>query len=246
MLNFHNNLIYLPQNTNIMVKLLAILFLTVSLTCSASQIDTLRNDTLMSTPAFTACFKGGTVVKKNSMGEVVEGVLAVDTDLWTTGPLVFFASGFKIKINEWGKVYTGVSVANFIAQACNNNFYEFKGKTPIAFDPQGLVIEGFLAQSIEFVTIDGIHFWTMPGTDVRFYSSGKIMRVTLSDTEKLSINKNEKIAFMAHHQVTFNHEGYVSQGVTAKKATFVDRYGNTVTKQQGDVVRFDQDGLLIE
>ena len=41
-------------------------------------------------------------------------------------------------------------------------------------------------------------------------------------------------------------EGYVSQGVTAKKTTFVDRNGNTVTKQQGDVVRFDSNGLLIE
>lgn len=246
MLNFHNKLIYLPQNTNRMVKLLTILFLTLSLTCSASESDTLRNDTLMSTPGFSAYFKGGTVVKKNSMGEVIEGVLAVDTDLWTTGPLVFFASGFKIKINERGYVYSGVSVANFIALACNNKFYEFKGKTPIAFDSQGLVVEGFLAQSVEFVTVDGIHFWTMPGTDIRFYSSGKVMHATLSATEKLSINQNEKIAFWAHRQITFSPEGYVSQGVTAKKTTFVDRNGNTVTKQQGDVVRFDSNGLLIE
>lgn len=229
-----------------MVKLLTILFLTISLTCSASDIDTLRNDTLMSTPGFTAYFKGGTSVKTNSIGEVVEGVLAVDTDLWTTGPLVFFASGFKIKINELGRVYTGVSAMNFIALARNNIFYEFKGKTPIAFDSQGFVIEGFLAQSVEFVTIDGIHFRTEPGTDIRFYSSGEIMRVTLSDSDKLSINKNEKIAFMARRQITFSQEGYVLQGVTAKKSTFVDSNGNSITKQQGDVVRFDSNGLLIE
>ena len=102
-----------------MIKLLAIFLLGFSLSCSGSEIDTLRCDTLMSTPGFRALFKGGTTAITNSKGEVIEGVLAVDTDLWTTGPLVFFAAGYRIKINELLKVYTCVSAVNFIAQTCN-------------------------------------------------------------------------------------------------------------------------------
>ena len=246
MLIFHNLLIYLRRNTNRMIKLLAIFLLGFSISCSGSETDSLRHDTLMSTPGFRAMFKGGTSATMNSKGEVVEGVLAVDTDLWTTGPLVYFAAGYKIKINELGQVFAGVSAVNFIAQACNGAFYEFQGKSPIAFDSGGRVIEGFLSQGAEFVTRDGVRFFSMPGTDVRFFPNGDIMRVTLSDTEKLSINKFEKIAFMAHHPVVFGYDGYVTQGTTAKKSTFVDSNGNSVVKQQGATVRFDSNGLLIE
>ena len=50
---------------------------------------------------------------------------------------------------------------------------------------------------------------------------------------------------MAHRPIVFNRDGYVMQGISAKKATFVDQNGNTVIKHPGDIIKFNSDGMLI-
>ncbi|MBO7142268.1 MAG: hypothetical protein J6V76_04080 [Bacteroidales bacterium] len=230
-----------------MSKFFAIIFFVAAVAeCFASGADTLKHDTLMNTASLKVMFKGGFPVTLNSQGYVVEGVLAAETDLWTTGPLVSFAAGFKIKLNNDGKVYEGFTAVNFIAQACNGTFYELKANTPVAFNNAGMIIEGSPAQGLEYVCNDGTRIFSEPGTDVKFYPSGQIKRLTLAETTKLSINKDEKISFMGLRSVQFDMEGFVIQGTTAKKATFVTQNGTTVVKTQGEIVKFDSHGMLIE
>lgn len=222
-----------------------ILLILTILPCSGIPGDTLSCDTVLNTPAIGVMFKGGTNVVLNHKGEVVEGVLAVDTDLWTTGPLVLFQGGTRIMINEAGKVYEGFPAVNFIGEASNGKFYEFKAMTVTFFDKQGRVSAGSAAQGIEYICKDGTVILSDPGAEIRFYSSGNIRQITPVETVKLSINTNEKISFMAHRPIVFDSDGYVMQGISAKKATFVDQNGNTVTKHPGDIIKFNSDGMLI-
>lgn len=208
--------------------------------------DTLSCDTVMSTPSSMVMFKGGTNVVLNRDGKVVEGVLAIDTDMWTTGPLVLFAGSTRIMINNDGRVYEGFPAVNFIAEATNGVFYEFKALAVTFFDDEGRVSVGSASHGIEYVCRDGTVLDSEPGAEIAFYPSGVLRKATLADAVKLSINSNEKISFMAHKPVYFNSDGYVTQGVSAKKATFLSTDGTTVLKHPGDILKFNSNGILIE
>lgn len=224
----------------------AIILTITVLPCFAVASDTLRCDTIMNVYGVNLMFKGGTVIKTNSKNEVVEGVLANDIDLWTTGPLVYFAGGHHIKFNENGKVYFGFPAVNFIAQACNGVFYEFKALSRIDFNNKGLVTEGTVEHQFLYLCRDGSEVFSMNGGVVKFYPDGSIMQLSPSENVKLSINANVKILFMGHKFVIFNTDGYVSQGTLARKSTLTTQHGTTVTKLQGEMVTFDSNGMLIE
>ena len=203
-------------------------------------------DTVMSTPLSMVMFKGGTNVVLNRDGKVVEGVLATDTDRWTTGPLVLFAGSTRVMLNNDGKVYEGFPAVNFIAEATNGVFYEFKAMAVTFFDNEGRVSVGAASHGIEYMCRDGAALYSEPGTEIAFYPSGVLRKATPAEAVKLSINRNEKIFFMAHKSVFFDRDGYVTQGVSAKKATFLSTDGTTVIKHPGDILKFSSNGILIE
>ncbi|MCQ2974974.1 MAG: hypothetical protein MJ211_09195 [Bacteroidales bacterium] len=210
--------------------------------CISGNYDTLQRDSLMFTTGPNVIFKGdNNIIVKNNKGEVIEGVLGEDTDLWTTGPMVSFASNSRVKFNNEGKVIEGFSNANFIALACDNKYYEFKSYSKITFDNKGTINEGNIVSSIKIICNRDIEIFSVPESKIKFYDTGEIMWIM--PTENIKINtSNDKIVLSNQYPIKLNKNCEIIQGCLAKKTTFVNEKGEESILRQGSTIFLGQDG----
>ncbi len=210
----------------------------------ADVIDTLYADTIISTQIGELTFKGGTTITKKQDGQVIRGTLAYDTDIWTTGPLIFFSRKHPITFNKNGRVIQGVSVLDFIGQACDGKFYTFAGGYIVEWDDYGKISAGTI--EIPFpIIVENQEFTIKERTIIKYYPNGKIMQATPNYNVKLKISQTETVNFMGGEIIKFSQDGNVIQGVLAKKTTFALKDGTEKIVPQGEKIKFDNNGFLI-
>lgn len=218
-------------------------FVLMSCTSFGINIDTLKTDSVMQTTGIKTAFKGGTAYKTDKNGFVIEGTPASDTDLWTTGPLVYFSSEGIVKFNSKGKVTQGVLAVNILANCLDNKFREFKRGTRVFFDNEGLVFRGTLNESIE-ITVDNQIVRSADNSPIEFYASGRIKQITPSANFKFLTAEGIRILISSDNPIKLDEKGNLREGFLAKKLSFHN--GNeTITMSIGQLIKFDEKGNII-
>lgn len=211
---------------------------------NADVVDSLEVDTYLETPSGNICFKGGTLVVKNNEGKVIKGTPAVDIDLWTTGPLIFFSRKHPITFNNSGLVVRGVPAMDFIGQTCDGSFHSFSAGYMAEWNKNGKIISATIDAPFP-ITIDNQEITLKSKSLIKYYDNGQIMLATPDNNIKLKISPTEIVNFMEGKIIRFNKKGMATQGVLAKKTTFVLQNGNEMVLSQGSKVKFDDNGFLI-
>lgn len=223
--------------------ILSLVFLSVSITVKAYNVDTLKRDSLLQTTGIKVVFKAGSAYKTNDNGFVIEGVPAFDTELWSTGPLVLFSSNGFIRLNSSGKVTQGVLAANILAECPDNKYREFRRGSRIFFDRHGIVFRGSPFESIT-TTIDNQIIHSAENSPIEFYQNGKIKFITPSTNIKITSYEGVKVVLSANSPIKLSENGSILSGYLAKKVNF-SRQKENINLSFGQQIHFDENGSII-